>query len=78
MTNETESDLATIAYLAGVADEKARGRAAVAELVEDMRLIRAMLTPCKGSGGIAGDAFKIADAAISRHQAGLGKGGDRG
>ena len=53
-------------------------RAAVAELVEDMRLIRAMLTPCKGNGALTGDAYKIADVAISRHQAGLGKGDDRG
>jgi len=92
MTNETESDLATIAYLAGVADEKARGRAAVAELVEALRPF-VDLGPQKGAWGVIskklGDFAPMtvtvtkaqmlaACNAVRRHQAGLGKGDDRG
>jgi len=74
MASETESDLATIAYMAGVADEKVRGRAAVAELVECLTEIDAWLKTGDGDGA----AIQArADVILSRHQAGLGKGEDR-
>ncbi|MEV5031590.1 hypothetical protein MRBLMC3_000772 [Sphingobium sp. LMC3-1-1.1] len=63
----------TIAYMMGVADEKARGRAAVAELVEVLDDLAGTIT--EAWPGLA-DLPPIARAQslISRHQAGLGKG----
>jgi len=61
----------TIAYMMGVADEKARGRAAVAELVE------ALSEMLVYSNGRTNPTHAKASAILSRHQAGL-KGDDRG
>ena len=86
MASETESDLATIAYLAGVADEKARGRAAVAELVEALKPFADCVEQISDDEDDEEWAkfrllikdYRRAAKTISRHQAGLGKGGDRG
>ena len=86
MASETESDLATIAYLAGVADEKARGRAAVAELVEALKPFADCVEQISDDEDDEEWAkfrllikdYRRAAKTISRHQAGLGKGDDRG
>ena len=62
----------TIAYMMGVADEKARGRAAVAELVGVLDRYGRHVMTCDITTGEGLDCtcgFKQA-----RHQAGLGKG----
>ena len=81
MSSETESDLLTLAYMQGVADEGSRGRAAVAELVEagdklvDNIMREIDLFYCDAEMNEAVERFR---QALSRHQAGLGKGDDRG
>ena len=60
-----QQDLLTIAYMAGVADEKARGRATVAELVEALNGLLNMWST---------RTVEQARALVSRHQVGLGKG----
>ena len=86
MASETESDLATIAYMAGVADEKVRGRAAVAELVEALEEVKRTLEEPQpaiactiwAATSPAETLYDHVCTALSRHQAGLGKGDERG
>jgi len=79
-----DSEGMAIAYMMGASDEKARGRAAVAELVEAAQVFSLIvrdevpddeLVDC--IAWTARDFRKLAKA-LSRHQAGLGKGVDRG
>ena len=71
-----QQDLLTIAYMAGVADEKARGRAAVAELVEAIERALKCTVLVRDSQIIFDreDPREILRSALSRHQVGLGKG----